>query len=106
MKPYPPTLRERRRYVVFEVKAEGRPSKDEAVKALWSALLGSLGVFGCAAAGVVLIDYDIAMQKGILRCNNKELGKVRAALALLDSVAFKPAAVYVKEVTGSMKKAK
>jgi hypothetical protein len=68
MKPLLPTLKERQRYIVYEViSAHPMPDISETLLHRLSELLG---VFGMADAGILSVSYDIATQTGILRVNS------------------------------------
>jgi ribonuclease P/MRP protein subunit POP5 len=98
-------MKEKKRYVSFRVEG-GRFAKADVVRSLWSAVLGTLGALGAARAEFMVVDFDEASQKGILRCSAKELDVVRASIALLDKIGSGPAFVRVTDVTGTIKKSK
>ena len=103
MKPYPPTLKDKKRYVAFRVEG-GRFAKPDVVRALWSAVLDTIGTLGAARAGFMVVDFDEGSQKGILRCSAKDLEIVKASTALLDKIGSSRAFVHVTDVTGTIKK--
>jgi ribonuclease P/MRP protein subunit POP5 len=105
MKPYPPTLKSKKRYVMFEVVSDKKFAKEDVKKAVWSVLHENLGNMGLADAEFSFIDFEEKSQKGILRCTNTKLEQVRAALALLSEINLYKAFLYVRTVTGSIKKA-
>lgn len=104
MKPFPPVLREKTRYLSFELVTASNPTKEEAVKALYGAVLDALGKLGAAKAGFSVAKYDEKAKKGILTCNNKEIGYIRAGLALLSRIGDAEAFVRIIRVSGSFKK--
>jgi ribonuclease P/MRP protein subunit POP5 len=104
MKPYPPTLKKKKRYIVFEVISGRKFGKEDVKKAVWSVLHENLGNVGLADAEISFVDFNEESQKGILRCTNKRLEQVRAALALLHEINLYKAFLYVKTITGSIKK--
>ena len=106
MKPYPPTLKEKKRYVLFEVVSEKKFGKEEVKRAVSSILLENIGNMGLADAEFAFIDFDEKSQKGILRCRNKRLADIRAALAILSEINLYKAFLYIRAVTGSIKKTK
>ena len=105
-KPYPSVMKEKRRYVVFEIVSENKFAKDEVMRALWDTVLGTIGALGAAKAAFWIFEFDARKQKGILRCTNKELPVIRGSLVLLDKINSKKAFVHVTDVTGTIKKAK
>ena len=107
-KPFPSVMREKRRYVVFKIVSESNEkfSRDEITRALWDAVLGTIGTLGAAQAAFWIFEFEPRTQKGILRCTNKQLPVIRGSLTLLDKINQKKAFVYVTDVTGTIKKAK
>jgi ribonuclease P/MRP protein subunit POP5 len=91
--------------VLFEVVSDRKFAKEQVKKAIVSVLFENLGNMGLADAEFAFIDFDEKSQKGILRCTNKKLEQVRAALALLSEIDLYKAFVYIRTVTGSLKKA-
>ncbi|MFC2154244.1 Rpp14/Pop5 family protein [Candidatus Altiarchaeota archaeon] len=106
MKPLPPTLRERNRYLSFKVEG-GKPFKDEDVgKAVWFNCLRILGEAGLSGTGLRVIEFDAKKQMGILKVNHKSVDKTRASLALIKEVDREPAAFHTIRVSGTVKKAR
>lgn len=105
MKPYPPTLKEKKRYILFEIESERKFGKEEAKAAVLSVLSENLGSMGLADAEIAFIDFDEKTQKGILRCTAKKLEQTRAALTLLSEINLYKAFLIIRTVTGSIKKA-
>jgi len=105
MKPFPPTLREKRRYIVFELISEKSLGKKEVKEGIWKNILENIGIIGAAETGFLFIDFDEKTQKGILRCKNIDLNKIKASLCMLSEINLNKACVHIKAVTGSIKKA-
>jgi len=106
MKPYPSSMREKRRYVVFEVVSDkGKFTREAVMKALWDTVINTIGTVGAAQAAFWLFTFDSASQKGILRCTNTSLPVIRGSLTLLQKIEGNAAFIHVKSVTGTIKKA-
>ena len=90
-----PSLKERNRYLVFEVKEKKKDIK----KDIWKGCLDFLGEFGCGEAGLWFLNdkWDEKKRKGILKVNNKYVEKVRFALSLNN--------IHTIGVSGTLKKA-
>jgi ribonuclease P/MRP protein subunit POP5 len=103
-----PTLREKKRYVVFEVIAKNK-AKDFAIvsKAVWQEMLGLHGTKGTAEAGLLILPekYNSETQRGIARINHKWTDSLKASFALIQSIDSTPAIVRSVLVSGSLKKA-
>jgi len=83
IKPLIPSLREKKRYLVYEITSPKKIKKLEAEQIIKTATKNFLGEFGLAKAGILFLDYK--NNKGILRINNKEVNKVRSALTLVNN---------------------
>ena len=99
MKPFPPTLRERRRYIHFKVI--GSQSKKEVEYALNNAILSLFGEDGYARSNFSIVEYDKG--RGICRCTHEWLDNILVALAFLKEIEKKPAKIEVLSVSGTLK---
>ncbi|MFH0752423.1 MAG: Rpp14/Pop5 family protein [archaeon] len=95
-----PTLREKKRYIVFEVISKGIISQKAAHQAISIELQRFLGEFGMAKAGVIILK-DWVKNKGILRVSNKEVDTVKSAIMLAKGKDF---AFKTIAVSGSLNK--
>lgn len=113
LKPLLPTLRERKRYVVFRVHTE-TPIYD--LKALIRAILQEsihyMGVQTFARAGINILPkyYDSGRQYGIIRVGHTEVEALRQSLARTRTVKQDgiqiPVVLQTVGVSGIIKKAK
>lgn len=102
------SLREKKRYLAFEILSEAKIEDFNAVSnAIWAKSLEFLGEFGCAKAGIIVMHdkYDRESQKGLLKVSNKSLNEVKAAIALIDTINGKKAIVRTTGVSGILRKA-
>jgi ribonuclease P/MRP protein subunit POP5 len=83
-----PSLRERKRYIAFQViSEEGEEfTYSDLEAAIWNTLLDFLGEEGVSRTSVWLLKdcWDPKKQIGILRCNHKSVQAVIATLGLID----------------------
>lgn len=108
IKPILPSLKEKKRYVVFEVISENKMEDYKPVsEAIWESSLDYLGTDGAARAGIwVLPDkYNAAKQKGIVKVGHKYVDKLRASLALIQSINKHPVVVKTVGISGILRKA-
>ncbi len=82
-----PTLREKKRYIVFEAFGKGEISQKAAVQSLMDGLQRFLGEFGMAKAGVILLK-DWHGNRGIVRVAHTQVDVVRAAVMLAKGKDF------------------
>jgi len=104
----PPTLRERRRYILFEVMQERDIDKQELLKAIWNSVYSLHGDVGASESKLGLIEYNKRedIGTGILRCANSKVEEVRASLACIHSVNGLRVGIRVKKISGTIKGAR
>ncbi|HLC95875.1 MAG TPA: Rpp14/Pop5 family protein [Candidatus Nanoarchaeia archaeon] len=108
LKPLLPSLREKKRYIAFEVISEGKiGSADSVEHAIFGSLLKLVGEKGAATAGIIMLKdrYNPETQRGILRTSTKGLKDSKQALTLIDSIEKKEVIVKTLGVSGILKKA-
>ena len=93
-------MREKKRYIAFEVLSDNPISPKAAYEAIFSELQRFLGEFGMAKAGVIPLK-DWERNKGILRVANKEVDTVKSAMMLAKGKGF---AFKSIAVSGSLEK--
>ena len=103
----PPSLRERRRYLLFEVLSERALDKWELLKEILDSLYALYGDFGASASKVWLIEYHTldgtSGGRGILRCAHQQVEEVRAALACIHAVNNVRVGIRVIRTSGTLK---
>tara|TARA_Y100000310_G_scaffold345858_1_gene471595 strand:- start:22134 stop:22565 length:432 start_codon:yes stop_codon:yes gene_type:complete len=106
-KPVIPSLREKKRYLVFEVVSKGKVSFKQMYDSLNNALLGFLGQFGMAKAGVMIMEdkWDVNEQKGIIKLDNKSVDSVKSGLMFVNKIDGKDAIVKTLGLSGMINKA-
>ena len=108
MKVLSPTLKERKRYILFKVISDNTLKKETVAKQCTEACLRFLGEFGCADAGVQFLPetWDSKTQTGIIRTGHKWVDKTKAALTLIKEIDGKQATVSTILTSGSINKLK
>ncbi len=104
MKPLLPTLREKKRYIVFEIITESSLDSRTVKKEIVEKCTSFLGILDSAAAGIIMVEYNRVM--GILKVNNKYLNKIKMALALIKTIDGRRVIVNCIKVSGILKKAR
>ena len=104
----PPTLREKKRYLAFEIISEEKVEFGDVVNAFWHSLLNLIGEVGASRANIWFVadSWDAEKQRGLIRCDNKYVEYVRVALALIERIGDKRVIIYTLGVSGTMKAAK
>ena len=98
-----PSLREKKRYIGFEVISESEIDFKETKEAINSSFRRLVGDFGLAKAGMIFLK-DWKNQKGIIRVANTEVDKLKAAMALVQDVSGKKVIVRSFAVSGIIEK--
>ncbi|MCF7798951.1 hypothetical protein K9M74_03540 [Candidatus Woesearchaeota archaeon] len=106
IKPLKPSLREKKRYIVYEVTAKTPISMHTLQEELISKLHEILGVFMAGKAGILPIKYDQTTKRGIIRVNNTAVDYIRGSFILINKLGKTPVTIHTKGVSGILKKAK
>jgi len=104
----PPTLREKHRYIVFEIISEEPIEYKDFSKSVWLACLSFLGELKTSESEVKIIRnlFNPRTQQGVIRCRNDATEHVRAALSLITKIGEKNAIIKVLGITGTISSAK
>lgn len=102
----PPTLRERNRYIVFELISGSRFSREDVSKAVWNTLLRFLGELGASRTSLWVMDWVVEKQTGIVKVNHDSVECVRASLAFMREINDVPVVFHVLGTSGTLKKAR
>ena len=108
IKPLLPSLRERKRYLAYEVISKHRFNDaihvDQAITEAANGLLGSLGR---AKAGILTINdqWNANMQRGIMRVNNKHVDDLKASLIFVKNIEGNDVVIKSVGASGILKKA-
>ena len=100
-----PSLKQKKRYLVFEVVSKESFSISEIEKSVYEALHSFLGQLGVAKSSPLLIKEKYKNNKFILKINNKYVDEVKSALILIKKI--KNVSVIVKSIitSGTLKTA-
>ena len=102
MKPYPPTMRERRRYVSFKIHTKDPVTSREAGNSISSVVMGLLGESGYAEANFSIIELEEG--RGIARTAHTKLEEAVFAITLVTELGKAPGWVEVTGISGTLKK--
>ena|SRR3989338_163618 len=104
-----PSLREKKRYLVYEVISKSRFNDAVHVnKAILDASKEFLGNLGMAKAGIITMNdqWNTDMQRGMIRVNNKHVDEIKASLAFVRNIDEREAIVRSLGASGILKKAR
>lgn len=108
MKPVLPVLREKKRYLAFEIISNQNLSSSSAHKIIKSAYLNYVGMKGYANAGFLFLNdlYNPEKKTGMIRISAKELDNLKTALVLLNKIDDKGIVIKTIKSSGIVKKLK
>ncbi len=102
-----PTLREKERYIAFQVISEEGEELNysDLEAAIWNTMLDFLGEEGVSKTSFWLMKdcWDQKRQKGISRCNNKSVQEVLASLGLIDRLGDNRITFKILKISGTIK---
>jgi ribonuclease P/MRP protein subunit POP5 len=104
MKVISPTLKERKRYILFKIHSDNKINKETALRQCTEACLRFLGEFGCAEAGVQMLPetWDKEKQTGIIKTSHKWVDQTKSALMLIKNIDGQKATVSTVLTSGSI----
>ncbi|MBD3354563.1 hypothetical protein GF361_01100 [Candidatus Woesearchaeota archaeon] len=104
-----PTLKEKKRYIAFEIVSD-KEIKDfkevsDEIMARSQQLIGELGI---AKAGMQILKdcFKPQKQRGIIKTNHKSIDEIKTALSFIKNIKDQKAVVNPIGVSGILKKAK
>jgi ribonuclease P/MRP protein subunit POP5 len=103
MKPVPPTLRAKKRYIAFSVHSEGQVSKKDVTTAILRETVRFYGELMVSDFGLWIMEFDEEKGTGFLVCNRRFQGEMIAGLALIDIVEREKASFHVLGASGTIK---
>ena len=106
LNPIPLSLRDRKRYIVFEVLSEKKFSEQEAMQAMNKTFLQLFGEIGLSKMNYSNVLFDSKNNKGIVKTNNDSLAEARSGILFLKSVAGIEVIPKILYVSGTINKAK
>jgi ribonuclease P/MRP protein subunit POP5 len=100
-----PTLREKDRYIAFEVLSEEKITFSDLEAAIWNTAQEFFGELGIAKTSMWIIRnlYDENKQIGVIRCNNLSVDKILATLGLITRLGDIRVIFKIHSVSGTIK---
>ena len=108
LKPLMPSLREKKRYLAFEVVSNGKikpfPDVNRVIQSSFHVFIGDLGA---AKAGLVFVNdrYNDVNQRGLVRVNHKWVDPLKASLTLIKDINHEQVIVRSVGASGILNKA-
>ena len=107
LKTLPPTLRERKRYISFQVIPETDEdfTYSDLESGIWNTLLDFLGELGVSRTSFWLLKdtWDSKMLTGVIKCNHTSTEAVIASLGLIDRLGDNRICFKILKVSGTVR---
>ena len=105
LKILPPTLREKKRYVAFQLISEEPIEYTDLEAAVWNTMLDFLGEYGVSKTSVWLMKdlWNKDTQTGVISCNNVSVQNVLATLGLVDRLGDNRITFKILKISGTIK---
>lgn len=106
IKPLLPSLREKKRYLVFEVISKEQIASNAKIsEAIMQSCHDFMGDLGMARAGIMILPDKYKGAKGIIRVGHRYVNELRASLALIQKIDNQEVIVRSCGLSGILKKA-
>lgn len=105
MKRLLPSLREKKRYVVFELQSEKGLDLSDLEPKILDKIKSFLGIYGTSQAGIQMVRNLYKGNKGVIKVNNQYVDHLKAALTLIDYLEGQKVMIKSIGVSGILKKA-
>lgn len=103
MKPLLPSLKERKRYIAFEILSSSSISEQDMQDTIRRAMHNYVGELGMARAGLQFVQWS--KNKGIARVNHTSADVLKASFPFVDSIKDKKVVVRSLGTSGILIKA-
>lgn len=100
-----PTLREKERYVAFQIISEEPVIYSDIEAAIWNTMMDFFGEMGTSTTSMWLIKnlYDEQKQVGVIRCNHESVPLLLTTLGLIERLGDVRVIVKISKVSGTIK---
>jgi ribonuclease P/MRP protein subunit POP5 len=96
-----PTLREKKRYIAFEINSEKAILRQELVREISYSIISLFGDIGTSQIRPALMSFEGGF--GILRCAREKTVETRAGLACINSIRGIRVSIRVLGISGTIK---
>lgn len=100
-----PSLREKERYIAFQVISEDSITYSDLESAIWNSMMDFFGEYGTAKTSMWIVKnlYDEQNQLGVIRCNNKSVQEVITGLGLISRLGDSRVTIKILSVSGTIR---
>ncbi|MBM4240808.1 MAG: ribonuclease P [Euryarchaeota archaeon] len=112
LKILPPSLREKKRYIAFEVISEEPLSRDDLISLIWKSSLAFCGESQTSKFNIWVMKvwkYQLEehenVLRGILKCTREEVNPVRATMSIIAKFKGKRVVFHTLGISGTIRSA-
>lgn len=106
LNPIPLSLRDRKRYIVFQILSSKKFSEQETMQAMNKTFLQLFGEIGTSKMNYSAVLFNSSTNKGIVKTNNDSLIEAKSGILFLKSIAGVQVIPRILFVSGTINKAK
>ena len=106
MKPLSPSLKERKRYILFKIISKLKLEKENVSELVAKAGLQFLGELGMAKSGLQVLPETWRKDKGVIRIGHKYVNEAKATLAFVKEYKGEKIIITCLKVSGAVGKLK
>ena len=104
MKSLLPSLKEKKRYLVFEIISENKITVSRPMNEIIKQVNKILGIFDSAEAGIMPVTYK--NNKAMIKVSNQSVDKVKASLLFINEMGTQDIIIKSVGLSGILNKAK
>ena len=108
LKPLLPTLKEKKRYLAFEIVSKDKITQvSEISRAIWAGTISFLGTSGAAKTGIRVLSetYNTQTQRGLIRVTHNGMNDIKASMTFIKQIENKPVILRSVGASGILAKA-
>lgn len=96
-----PTLREKKRYIAFEINSENTILRQDMVREISNSIISLFGDIGASQIRPALMSFEGRF--GILRCAREKTNETRSGLACINNIRGIRVSIRVLGISGTIK---
>ena len=100
------SLKEKKRYIAFEIDSESGLNKSDVIKAVDDSCRGFIGEYGYGKAGVMVVNDTVNGEKGVVRVDSKYVDMVKISLGMIREINKTKVAFRNVKTSGALGKVK
>jgi ribonuclease P/MRP protein subunit POP5 len=104
LKPIIPSLKEKKRYISFEVISSEKLTAELVSSAITKSSLDFLGTLDAGKAGLLVLNDKFSNNTGVVKISHKYVDKIRTSMMLVNKIGNQDVMFRTKIVSGTLKK--